>query len=254
MEAKKKAIWNPLLELIQARVTTRFERFVLRRAIETESRRRRPLVGGWSFATDYAFAVEDAVCEYVDLLIQTAMAGRGVLTRKVRDAISDEAVRLADQLKSWKYARTFFAITMGVKHPNKFPSGERKAFMKELETFEAGWRIEANNQIWLRSVLSRRAQPPRRNLNNTQMQIAVIREKYPNLSQRLICAKLDAYNDHRKNAAPLPESWQKAGFRLWTSVYDDRKFKSRVKKYISSVPVSQRSSRIPRRNLTTLLG
>jgi hypothetical protein len=203
---------NPLLGLIWAQVDKQFQRFVLRRAIETGSRQREPLVEGWSFATDYAFAIEDAIRECVDLLMQAAIAGRRALTEKDSATILKAAVGSADEWKSWDSAGTFVAIAIGVKDPESVPLATRKAFLAELEAFEAAWQIEARNHISLRSALSSRTLPPRLKLNETQMQIALIKQKYPDLSQRKICAKLDAYNDRSKMPLPSPRTGKKLVF------------------------------------------
>lgn len=152
---------SSLVEEIEAGIEKRFERFALRRAIDTATRRRgSPLTIRWSFATDYGFAIEEAICEYADLLTQAVIARRKALTKKICWDIVDAVIGCADKWKSWDFSETFVAIAKGCRG-RRVPLSAQKAFLEELEPFEAGWGIEALKAVRLRSVLSLRVQPPR---------------------------------------------------------------------------------------------
>ncbi len=224
------------IKYIRARVDTHFDRFVLRRAIDTAARRGRvPPTAGWSFATDYAFAIEDSFSEFADLLTQAVLARKRALTKRIFWEIVDAALGWAAERNNWDHAETFVAIAVSKRGRKKVSPAAQKAFLAELEAFASRWQIQAVSAVRLRLALSARPEPSWLPKDPAKLHILLIKKMHPRLSQREICLKLDVYNARTKEAAPLPEEWRRAGHRLWVSAYDDRNLRPHVKTFISKV-------------------
>lgn len=68
--------------------------------------------------------------------------------------------------------------------------------------------------------------------------VAEIKRDNPGISQRDICAKLDARNDRSSNKAPLPQAWRRFNERSWVGMLE--KHPKRVKPFLSKVkPAAQ---------------
>jgi hypothetical protein len=237
-----------LLQLIIDEVETRFQHAVFRRALDASVQPRKPLPDRWSFAIDYALHVQAAVREFADLLTQAVIARKGKITHKAWLWILDETLKFASALTSWKdMAGTFVATSLGITGAdpaNKVDPSLRIEFEKDVEQFH--WEIEANNAITLRSFLSARSSPPALT-DVTKLVIARIKTDNPGISQRHICAKMDA----RK--APAPKRWRGPDDSTWVGAYERHKnvvktFLSKIKPFPSSKrPSSPRRPSLPLR-------
>ncbi len=69
----------------------------------------------------------------------------------------------------------------------------------------------------------------RRPIDARTMAISFLKSKYPRVSQRELCAKLDVRTERNAARGPLP-SWKK---KTWVDAYDDPKTRPKLKVYIS---------------------
>jgi hypothetical protein len=224
-----------LLQRITAEVETRFEHAVMRRALDAPVLMQNLRSAQWSFAIDYSLHVQDSVREFADLLAQAVIAGKGKITLKAWLWILDEALRFVSVLTSWEdMAGTFVATSLnitGKDRADKVDVTLRAAFEQEVEPFLSNWAIEANNAITLRCMLSARPSTPASPDDLIKVQIARIKGDNPGITQREICARMDA------RGTPALKTWQSPDDRTWVGAYDGR-HKKAVKSYISKIEPS----------------
>jgi hypothetical protein len=225
-----------LLAAVWRKAKTDFERSAIRNSLRSAAGKPDATPEWWTFATDYAVSIGDTLCEGADLLTQALISKGKSITARRHKKIVEVVIAFAGVWRDWNYAKTFVAIAMGIRgRVHEIPMGSQQRFLSEMDLFELTWYLEANDRIRLRSLLS--TLPAQRSLplDGAKLHIVRLKSVHSEFTHRQICAKLDAYNDRTKDAAPVPKEWQRAGHRSWISALDDFKFKSRVKTYISSV-------------------
>lgn len=187
------------------------------------------------FSMVYGQCVEAAVCHCVDLLTQYLLARHKSITPARRRQIIDEALRFSSRWTDWSTAGHWVATSLGKFRIGDVPEDFRAMFMDFVKKDQAHLQELADHRITVRCLLSGlpSRSTPRQDL--LKGLIARIKAANPRISQRKICAKLDAFNDRSRDSVPLPESWKGSGARSWCSALESPKLKNRVKKYLSEV-------------------
>jgi hypothetical protein len=90
---------------------------------------------------------------------------------------------------------------------------------KEMEELRAEHRS-------IKKVRTKHAQRPK---DARTMIISILKGNYPSISQRELCAKLDAATERNAMRGPLP-SWKK---KTWVDAYNDPKTRPKLKVYLS---------------------
>ena len=228
-----------LLQLITAEVETRFGHAVMRRALDASIQKQKLPTAQWSFATDYALHVQDAVREFAALLTQAKIGPHKKINGKAWLWILGETLKFASALVNWEGgAGTFVAISLGIKGKNpthKVPPAVRTSFVAELEQFVPGFKIEANNAITLRCALFDRPAAAPSSDNITRALIARIKGDNPGISQLQICEKADSLR------IPVLERWRRTDDQTWVGAY--RRRKNAVKTFLSKIKPSPSSER-----------
>ncbi len=118
------------------------------------------------------------------------------------------------------------------KMPEALLFGWRSQLTRAMAELEHDWkqRIEIEARELEYSEKTSRQGRPVGPQNATIALIAFIKSRNPQITQRELCAKLDAANDRGKENAPLPASWQE---RSWVSAFRNPHLKPRVKAYLS---------------------
>ena len=193
--------------------------------------------GVGAFAPIYTECVRRSVGEFADLITQTRIAQRKKITADFRKFVLEESLTLGAFLSSWYEAGKWLAIARGTL----FLSEEKTkvepylSFLAELEKNMARVIPEAERRISLRCVISSAPVQTVSEKDKLELQIARIRADNPDYSQLQICRKLDVLG------IPLRKIWRKFRFRLWQDIMEHPRYKPRVKRFISPIPIARRN-------------